>query len=120
MKYSYKHMGKNPLKALGDPEEKPTKPTFAERQQMKRDFEGQFGERKFGQVYVFSESGDSVSRKNLLAGLPKRNKKDKEKTVKYKVPKGDKVKGLYLDGKGNNLSTRKHNKRTKQLHWKNR
>jgi len=101
MKYSYKHMSKDPLKALGDPEEKPTKPTFAERQQMKRDFEGQFGDRKFGQVYVFSESGDSVSRKNLLAGLPKRNKKDKEKTVKYKVPKAKNAKyGIQKGKKG--------------------
>ncbi len=103
MKYSYKHMSKDPLKALGDPEEKPTKPTFAERQQMKRDFEGQFGERKFGQVYVFSESGDAVSRKNLLAGLPKRNK-DKIDKVRIKNPKYPKVKnakyGIQKNKKG--------------------
>ena len=42
-------------------------------------------------------------------------KSTKTKTKTYKV-KSKKPKGIYLDGKGNNLSSRKHNKRKKKLY----
>tara|TARA_R100001463_G_C3444127_1_gene212909 strand:- start:152 stop:586 length:435 start_codon:yes stop_codon:yes gene_type:complete len=144
-------MGKNPLKALGDPDL-----TEAERRKAAQD-------KAMGDVYLKNKGikgaiekfktrndlvnytyrtdeggtiGHTTTKKKIRKEqrkTPKPNeekpkssdsdessKTKKVKTVKYKAPKANKVKGLYLDGKGNNLSTRKHNKRTKTTYWKNR